>query len=102
MTHQLPGNEAAHLVLVGDLRQFCFVMLKFVRPAVAKPTDRLMSLSASSARRSHWLQTLHCRRSRPPCEGLQRVECCQPDSPGGQPLRVGLLTSAKLRPAVVP
>ena len=58
MTHQLPGNEAAHLVLVVDLRQFCSAMLKFVRPTFAKPTYRLMSLSVSSAWRGHWLQTL--------------------------------------------
>lgn len=58
MTHQLPGSEAERLVIVRDLRRFCFVMLKFVRPAVAKPTERLMCVSVSSARRGHFPQSL--------------------------------------------
>lgn len=68
MTHQLPGSEAARRVIVEDLRRFCFVILKFVRPAVATPTERQMWLCVSSARRGHWPQTLQCCYREPEVE----------------------------------
>ena len=49
-------------------------MLKFVRPAVAKPTERLMLLSVSSARRGHWPQTLRVRQSSQTGEGLHWID----------------------------